>query len=139
MSALGAEAARAIGDALSELERDVPVLLEVGPPSESVTVLAGGRELDFAAEARKLATGVAELSDRVRLDIVERETPGSYPRFTIGDGLRYHGLPWGYELAAFVGAIALASADGPRLTDASLEALAGLDRETAVDVWVTPT
>jgi alkyl hydroperoxide reductase subunit AhpF len=54
-------------------------------------------------------------------------------------GVRYDGLPWGYELASLVGGIVEAGRDEPTLRPDSLAALEELDRDLALDVFVTPT
>jgi alkyl hydroperoxide reductase subunit AhpF len=54
-------------------------------------------------------------------------------------GVRYDGLPWGYELASLVGAIVEAGRLEPSLRPESLAALGELDRDLTLDVFVTPT
>ena len=54
-------------------------------------------------------------------------------------GVRYDGLPWGYELASLIGAIVEAGKRTSSLGEHSLERLAALDRDLAIDVFVTPT
>jgi alkyl hydroperoxide reductase subunit AhpF len=54
-------------------------------------------------------------------------------------GIRYYGLPWGYELASLIGAVLEAGKTESSLTPESLERLASLDRDLAIDVFVTPT
>jgi alkyl hydroperoxide reductase subunit AhpF len=129
----------AIGGLLDGLERDVPVLVELGPEETPVSVLLGGRELDFGAETRSLLEQVASLSDSVQLTISEVEERGPWPRTTIAGRLVYHGLPWGYELATLVHGIAEAGREQIALSEASLAALAGLEHDVALEVFVTPT
>ena len=77
---------------------------------------------------------------------VEEEPPG-FERFpAIGllpegrdVGVRYYGLPWGYELASLIGGVIEAGRSTPSLKPESLERLAVLDRDLAIDVFVTPT
>jgi alkyl hydroperoxide reductase subunit AhpF len=137
---LGEREAEALRELFANLERDVQLRLELGPEREHVTVLAGGREIDFGADARKLAEAVAATSDRVRLDVVEREQPSRYPAFTVSPGeLRYIGLPWGYELTTLVHAVAEAGRSQPSLSESSREALTALERPHEIEVYVTPT
>jgi len=136
---LGEHERTAIGGVFAGLERDVPVLLELGPEEAPVTVLAAGRELDFGAETQALLEQLAGLSDRIALTVTETDTPGRWPKTTVGDGLVYHGLPWGYELTAIVGAIAEAGRATSALSPASLEALEALEQDVALEVYVTPT
>ncbi|MGL6278831.1 MAG: hypothetical protein ACRC50_04670 [Gaiella sp.] len=130
----------AVRELLADLERDVHVLLELGPIATPVTLLAaGGREIDTGAEALALAESVCALSDRVRLEIVEHEQPGPWPQLTIGRGLVYRGMPVGYELGAFVHAIVEAGRTEPSLSAASQAKLATLEDELLLEVYVTPT
>jgi alkyl hydroperoxide reductase subunit AhpF len=54
-------------------------------------------------------------------------------------GIRYYGLPWGYELASLLSAVLEAGKRESSLTPESVERLEALDRELAIDVFVTPT
>jgi alkyl hydroperoxide reductase subunit AhpF len=137
---LGERDQEAIRSVLDGLERDVDVKLELGPTATPVTLLAaGGREIDSNALAQEIVEGVCALSDRVSLSVVEREEPGPWPRTTIGPGLEYLGMPAGYELTTLVHGILEAGRAAPALTDASLERLAAIDEDVAIDVYVTPT
>ena len=101
MTLLGEHDREALAQLFTGLERDVHVTVEVGPAQVPVALLAaGGREIDTCGETTALLEEVAAASDRIRLEIVERHEPGLYPQTTIDPGLRYVGLPWGYELAA---------------------------------------
>lgn len=140
MSALGDREREALVELFAGLEQDVAVRLDLGPVHTPVTLLvAGGHELDTCAEARTLVSAVATASERIQLEIVEHDEPGEYPVTTIGPRLSYLGLPWGYELATLAHGIAVAGRQGPSLRPESLERLAELDRDVAIDVFVTPT
>jgi alkyl hydroperoxide reductase subunit AhpF len=139
VTVLGEPEAAAVRELFAGLERDVNLLLELGPSSESVTVLSGRRELDPGAEIQLLLAALAELSDRVRLDVLERDQPDRYPAVTIGEGLRYHGLPWGYELSSLVYGVAEAGRRQPSLSEPTLAELTELERDLAIEVYVTPT
>ena len=75
------------------------------------------------------------------------EEPEGFPRFPAVSirpegrdvGVRYDGLPWGYELGSLVGGIVEAGRDEPTLRPDSLVALETLERDLALDVFVTPT
>jgi alkyl hydroperoxide reductase subunit AhpF len=136
---LGEPERDAIRELLAGLEREVPVLLEFGPEEAPVAVLLGGRELDFGAETRSLLEHVASLSDAVRLTVADVEERGPWPRTTIAGKLVYHGLPWGYELATLVHGIAEAGRGESTLSMPSLAALARLEHDVALEVFVTPT
>ena len=137
---LGEREREAVASVLATLERDVQVTLELGPTAAPVTLLAaGGREIDSGAQTQAVLEDVCSLSDRVTLEIVEHDEPGPWPRTTIGPGLVYLGMPLGYELTTLVHGIVEAGRAEPSLTEASRERLAGLERDVAIDVYVTPT
>jgi hypothetical protein len=141
LAVLGEREQAAISDAFATLERDVEVLLELGPSAAPVTLLAaGGREIDSNAITRDVAEAVCDLrGDRVLLSVVEHDEPGPWPRLTIGPGLVYQGMPLGYELTSLVHAIVEAGREEPSLLPGSRDRLATLARDVAVDVFVTPT
>ena len=126
----------------AELERPVELLVGLGPEE---TPPAGSGDVDFGAELVRVCEGLAELGEHVGCR-VEQE-PVGFPRFPAVSirpegrdvGLRYDGLPWGYELGSLVGAIVEAGRNEPSLRPESVAALAALDRELALDVFVTPT
>lgn len=140
MTALAERDAAAIAAALAGMERDVTVTLELGPTAVPVTLLAvGGGMVDPGAETRTLVEAVCALSDRVALEIVERDEPGPWPQLTIGDGLVYRGMPLGYELTSLVLAIAEAGRAEPSLSQPSRDRLEALDGPVELIVYVTPT
>ncbi|TML97396.1 MAG: hypothetical protein E6G10_24855 [Actinobacteria bacterium] len=54
-------------------------------------------------------------------------------------GLRYYGLPHGYELGSLIGAVLEAGKRESSLSPESLERLGALEQDLAIDVFVTPT
>ena len=137
---LGEREQDAIREVFAGLGRDVGVTLELGPSATPVTLLAaGGREIDSNAMTREFVEAVCGLSDRVTLTVTEHDSPGPWPRTTVGDGLEYLGIPAGYELTTLVHAIVEAGRVAPSLSAASLDRLGELDRDVAIDVFVTPT
>jgi alkyl hydroperoxide reductase subunit AhpF len=140
VNVLGERESEAVRSVLAPLEQDVAVMLELGPTAAPVTLLAvGGREIDTSAQTRSVVEDVCSLSEQVTLDVVEHDEPGPWPRTTIGPGLRYLGMPLGYELTTLVHGIVEAGRLEPSLTGASRERLDALDRDVAIDVFVTPT
>ena len=71
--------------------------------------------------------------------VVEHDEPGPWPRTTIGPGLVYQGMPIGYELTTLVQAIVEAGRRESSLSAASRERIETLERDVAIDVFVTPT
>jgi alkyl hydroperoxide reductase subunit F len=127
---------------LGELERPVELLLGLGPEA---TPLDGARDIDFSGEARRLVEELAALASGVTVR-VEHEPPGfeRFPAIAVrpeGEdaGVRYDGLPWGYELSSLIGAIREAGRRESSLAPESVEALLALEQDVAVDVFVTPT
>ncbi|MGZ4390311.1 MAG: hypothetical protein ACXVZL_13120 [Gaiellaceae bacterium] len=127
---------------LDELERPVELLVAHGPEE---TPRPGAPDLDFGAETQRIVEALAALSENVTCR-VEDEPDGfeRYPAVAVlpgGEdvGIRYYGLPWGYELGSLVGAVIEAGRRESSLAPESLEALAALDRDLAIDVFVTPT
>lgn len=129
-------------DWFAALERPVELLVALGPEETPQT---GVQDVDFGAETVRVAEGLAELGELVSCRI--EQEPQGFPRFPAISvrpegrdvGIRYDGLPWGYEVGSLVGAILEAGRVEPTLRPESVDALAGLDRELALDVFVTPT
>ena len=124
------------------LERPVELVVAHGPEE---TPLPGARDIDFGAEADRIVEGLASLSEQVSYR-TEAEPPGIslYPAIRVlpggeDHGVVYYGLPWGYELASLLGGVLEAGRSESALAPESLERLAALDRDLAIDVFVTPT
>jgi alkyl hydroperoxide reductase subunit AhpF len=142
MALLRPEEETKVREWFGELERPVELLVALGPED---TPRAGSGDVDFGAEMVRVCEGLAELGDRVTCRV--EEEPGGFPRFPAVSvrpegrdvGVRYDGLPWGYELGSLVGAVVEAGRSEPSLRPESLEALGTLENELALDVFVTPT
>ncbi|MGH2999317.1 MAG: hypothetical protein ACRDNM_08450, partial [Gaiellaceae bacterium] len=121
------------------LARPVELVVALGPEE---TAAHGARDVDFGAETVRVVEELSSLSDKVTHRVGE-EAP-RYPAVFVrpeGEevGIRYDGLPWGYELSSLVGAVVEAGRKESSLRPESLEALRRLDRDLAIDVFVTPT
>ncbi|HET7568694.1 MAG TPA: hypothetical protein VFJ91_11915 [Gaiellaceae bacterium] len=142
MAILDEQGAARVRELFSGLERPVELLVALGPEE---TPMPGAGDVDFGAEAVRIAEALAELGELVTVR-VEHE-PDGFPRFPAiairpegrDAGLRYDGLPWGYELGSLIGAVIEAGKREPQLRAETREALAALDRDLALDVFVTPT
>jgi alkyl hydroperoxide reductase subunit F len=142
MPLLRAEEETKVREWFGALEQPVELLVALGPEE---TPGVGSRDVDFGAEMTRVCEALAELGDAVRCRL--EEEPEGFPRFPAVSirpsgrdaGVRYDGLPWGYELAALVGGIVEAGREEPTLRADSLAALEELDRDLALDVFVTPT
>jgi alkyl hydroperoxide reductase subunit F len=131
-----------IRERFDALELPVELVVALGPEE---TPLPGHTDVDFGAETVLIVGELSALSDRVMCR-VEHEPPGleRFPAVLIrpeGEdaGVRYDGLPWGHELGSLVGAVLEAGRAESSLRPESLEALARLDHDLAIDVFVTPT
>jgi len=127
---------------LDAMERPVELVVALGPEE---TPLPGTRDVDFSAETVRIVEALAALSGRVTSRI-EQQPDGVtlFPAVLVlpaGEdlGLRYYGTPYGLELASLVGAVLEAGRTVSSLAPESLERLATLDRDLAIDVFVTPT
>jgi alkyl hydroperoxide reductase subunit AhpF len=132
-----------VRELFAELERPVELLVAHGP--EETPLAGAARDIDFGAQTERVVRGLAELSENVSVR-VEEEPPGfeRYPAVSVQPegrdaGIRYYGLPWGYELGSLIGAVLEAGRPESSLRPESLERLAALDRELVIDVFVTPT
>jgi alkyl hydroperoxide reductase subunit AhpF len=139
---LRAEEETKVRDWFAELERPVELVVGLGPEE---TPGAGAGDVDFGAEMLRVCEGLAELGEGVACRV--EDEPDGWPRFPAVSirpdgkdvGVRYDGLPWGYELGSLVGAIVEAGRRGSSLRPDSLAALGELDRDLELDVFVTPT
>ena len=142
MALLRAEEETRVREWFAELERPVELFVALGPEE---TPAPGAGDVDFGAEMVRVCEGLAELGDRVTCRV--EEEPEGFPRFPAVSirpdgrdaGLRYDGLPWGYELASLVGAVVEAGRLESSLRPESRAALDELERDLALDVFVTPT
>ena len=138
-----ADEQQAVRELFGALAREVELVLVHGPEESP---LPGARDIDFAGETQKLLCGLAELSELVSV----RVTDGSelaverHPAVVVladgeDTGIRYYGLPWGYELASLVGAVIEAGRPETTLSEESLRVLDRLERDVSIEVFVTPT
>ncbi|MCY4635463.1 MAG: hypothetical protein OXG04_13325 [Acidobacteria bacterium] len=107
---------------------------------------------DTCLPARQAADRIAALSERVTVEehnlVLDREQVAEYgvewaPALAVVGtqdvGMRYYGIPDGYEIESLVDAIEIAGGGGPALSDETLDALDALDRDVHLRVFVTPT
>ena len=107
---------------------------------------------DTCLSARQVVDQLAGLSDKITVEehnlVLDKETVAEYgvdraPAIAVvGEtdfGIRYYGVPSGYELASLVDAVLVVGTGELGLTDESLAAIAALDRPVDIKVFVTPT
>ena len=111
-----------------------------------------GIECLYCRETRQLLEEVAALSDKVELVVHDFEAekdkaaewgvdkiPATVVVGRAGTGVRFYGIPSGYEYTSLVEAIVDASRGATGLAEATREALRALDRDVRIQVFVTPT
>ncbi len=109
-------------------------------------------ECEFCAETRALVEEVASLSDKVEAVIynfvTDKDRADKYrvdkiPAIAIiGEkdyGVRFYGIPAGYEFGSLIEAIKTVSTAESELSDDTKEALARIDEPVHFQVFVTPT
>jgi alkyl hydroperoxide reductase subunit AhpF len=139
---LGAGEETTVREWFGKLERPVELFVALGPEETPAT---GAGDMDFGAEMVRVCEELAELGDGVSCRVEDQ--PEGFARFPAVSirpegryvGVRYDGLPWGYELASLVGAVVEAGRREPSLRPESVEALRELERDLRLDVFVTPT
>lgn len=107
---------------------------------------------ELCAENEALMREVAALSDRISVEVlnpaIDRERAAAYgitavPATVVEGardyGIRFLGVPGGYEFSAFLDAIQVASTGEPALSPETRQALAGLTRDAEIKVFSTPT
>ena len=107
---------------------------------------------DTCLPARQAADRVAALSEMISVEehnlVLDRERVAEYgvewaPALAVvGErdaGMRYYGIPDGYEIESLVDAIEIAAGGGGALADDTLDALDTLERDVHLRVFVTPT
>ncbi len=111
-------------------------------------------ECDYCAETRALTAELAELSDKVEVevhdllaskDLAEKYGADMIPAVVVlgeGDrdcGNRFFGVPAGYEFSSLLEAIKMASSGDSGLSLEAKEALRGLEKPIHIQVFVTLT
>jgi alkyl hydroperoxide reductase subunit AhpF len=99
-----------------------------------------------------LVREVAALSDQLSVEVlnlaIDRDRAAAYgvdqvPAIVVEGardyGIRFFGIPSGYEFSNLIDAIIVASTGEPALTDATMATLAGLESDVDIKVFSTPT
>ena len=109
-------------------------------------------ECEFCADTRQMVEEVAGLSDQVTAEIYDfvedkdkAEELGidKIPAIAVigaeDYGVRFYGIPAGYEFASFLKAIEMVAKGAPELSEDGLQALAQIEEPVHLQVFVTPT
>lgn len=108
--------------------------------------------LEYGLETRKLLEEVAALSDKLTLEVynflIDKEKVAEYgvdkvPATVVRNGkdygIRFYGIPAGYEFSTFLDAILSVSKGDSGLKPESKEKLAAVTQPLHLEVFVTPT
>ncbi len=109
-------------------------------------------ECEYCAENRQLVEEVANLSDQVTAEVynfvadkekAEELEIDKIPAIAVigaeDYGVRFYGIPAGYEFTSLIHAIQAVAAGEPELSEEGLQALAELADPVHMQVFVTPT
>jgi alkyl hydroperoxide reductase subunit AhpF len=107
---------------------------------------------DLCRQNEQLAREVAALDDRITVEVlnpaIDRERAEAYgvdqvPAIVVEGardyGLRFFGIPSGYEFSNLIDAIIVASSGEPQLSEATKASLATLAGDVHIKVFSTPT
>jgi alkyl hydroperoxide reductase subunit AhpF len=107
---------------------------------------------EYSLETERLVREVAECSDRVTVEIlnlhIDRERAEAYgvdrvPAIVVEGardyGIRFFGIPMGYEFTNLIDSMIAASSGTPSLGVETLERLASLKEHVHIQVFSTPT
>ncbi len=124
------------------------------PGAVKLLVFTQEFECDYCAETRSLAEELSELSDRIEVEVHDllgskavAEVYGidKIPAIVVlgeGDrdyGIRFFGVPAGYEFSSLLEAIKMAASGDSGLSPEAKKALAGLKNPVHIQVFVTLT
>jgi len=107
---------------------------------------------DLCRQNEQLVKEVAALDDRISVEVlnpaIDRERAEAYgvdqvPATVVEGardyGIRFLGIPSGYEFSNLIDSIIVASSGETGLTKATLDSLAGLTADVTIKVFSTPT
>jgi len=109
-------------------------------------------ECQFCRETRELAQEVAELSDKISVEVYDfvkdAKKAAEYgidkvPALTVVGkrdyGVRYYGIPAGYEFGTLVSDLKMVSKGSTEISEKSRAKLASVNSAVHIQVFVTPT
>jgi len=109
-------------------------------------------ECHFCKETHELYQELKSLSDKIRLEVYDfirdeeqkkrfaiDKIPGAVIMADKDFGIRFFGIPSGYEFSSLIEAVKMVSTGETRLTDATRDFLRQLDKDVHLQVFVTPT
>ena len=128
------------------------IFSELRDPVKLVVFSQSLEAAELCAQNEALVREVAAISDKLSVEAlnlaIDRERADRYgvnqvPAIVVEGardyGLRFYGVPTGYEFTNLIDAIVVASTAEPELSDATKTALAGLERDVEIKIFSTPT
>ena len=136
-----------------ELENSITLIFFTQEPSRlALPEHLKGQECMFCKETRQLLGEVSALSDKIKLTIYDfegdKDKVNEYgidkiPATVIMNkkdlGIRFFGIPSGYEYASLIETIVDVSKGKTGLSQKTKDALQGIDKDIHIQVFVTPT
>jgi len=139
---------------LSDRDRDA-VRKELEKLSGPVKLIVFSQELaaaDLCRQNEQLVNEVAELSDKITVEVlnlaIDRERAEGYgidqvPAIVVEGarnyGIRFLGIPSGYEFSNLLDSMMVASSGEPALSEATKASLSSLETDVEIKVFSTPT
>lgn len=156
MALLNSSIKKQVQAALDARMKDPVRLVLFTQGDASLTTAAGGFaiECEFCGQTRELLEEVASLSPKVSLDVrdllADADTAARYgvdkiPAVAVlsadgrDPGIRFYGIPSGYEFGALIEDILMVSTGELDLSAETLAQLARLDKPVHIQVYTTPT
>ncbi len=147
MALLSNEIAEQVKQALADLGGPVRLVMFTNGFEESAEFECG-----YCAETQQLVEEVAELSDQLTAEVydfvadagkAEELGVDKIPAIAVvGEedrGVRFYGIPSGYEFASLMSAIRTAAAGEAELSEETIATLADVSEPVHIQVFVTPT
>lgn len=136
-----------------EMQEKVTLLLFSQEPSRLIVPdYLKAHECLFCKETKELATEVRSLSDKISLELYDfladkekaeeygiDKIPAIVPLGKEDFGIRFFGIPSGYEYMSFIESILDISKGKTSLSQKSKDALTAVDKDIHIQVFVTPT
>ena len=111
-----------------------------------------GLECEFCDETEQLVAEVAELSDKIEVKLREYspddrmvkdlgidKLPALVLTSDTAKGVRYYGIPGGFEFSSLVEDLVDVSRNSTDLSQEAKDVIRGIDRDVHIQVFVTPT